>query len=444
MQALETVVSLSLLIALLSIGLNIVLVLRSKSTALAAVLPTRPVGAVSSSVGEDLSEEMHVETEAAEEIFQISERSRGLEAFGANRVSFNPQRRFSISNTLSQMPNFIGQVSKALPGQYTVQFSKAGAAGMKAGKLSLMSAKGGGLRPTLVDAGGKIRGGVKLARHGVNMMNVAGAAWQVAAMITAQRFLADIDKKLAALSSGVKSIERWLESEEEGRIAGAHQYLCSVLKCLKQSEINDSDAVLYSQATEQIILESYKGIEANLIRVIELNDDIVRFRSASGIESTVKTFDPLVNKLLGRSSAGLADMRNMIEAIAVAKALGRSKEIEEQHVQYLSEVAVKFHEQVVAALDHSRNVIDGATKSLWTEFSAEKWAKYKVEQNAAIAEMRSTFVTNTESVKLILQTASQAKQEDVDVAFLLEVGEDKTFSITGAERVLVLASAKNY
>lgn len=69
-----------------------------------------------------------------------------------------------------------------------------------------------------------------------NMVN-AGAVWQIASVVVAQKHLADISKKLDKIGEGVEHLSRFLDQERTSQIQGTYRYLDQARLALEEGEI---------------------------------------------------------------------------------------------------------------------------------------------------------------------------------------------------------------
>lgn len=72
-----------------------------------------------------------------------------------------------------------------------------------------------------------------------NMIN-AGAVWQVASVIVAQKHLADISRKLDEISSGVRQISDFLDEQRRSQIQGAYRYLEQARNAIEAGDMPSS------------------------------------------------------------------------------------------------------------------------------------------------------------------------------------------------------------
>lgn len=72
-----------------------------------------------------------------------------------------------------------------------------------------------------------------------NMIN-AGAVWQIASVIVAQKHLADISRKLDAIGNGVRQISEFLDDQRRSQIQGAYRYLAQARAALEAGDMPSS------------------------------------------------------------------------------------------------------------------------------------------------------------------------------------------------------------
>jgi hypothetical protein len=105
------------------------------------------------------------------------------------------------------------------------------------GSYRLMHASNGSMKPVAMDAKRGIivaQGNVKSA--GRNPVAVADATWQVLAIITAQKFLSDIQSRLKEIQSNLNSIKRFIEAEEFSRLESARRYISEIYRALESGD----------------------------------------------------------------------------------------------------------------------------------------------------------------------------------------------------------------
>jgi hypothetical protein len=154
--------------------------------------------------------------------------------------------------------------AQAARNAYTVVFQPRVAEGLANQAMTLMQGEQGfylTAMETVVTKNGKavqrIAGNGQLVANNVQRVaHLSMAALQVAAVVTAQAYLAEIDKKLATIQEGVNAIREWLEIKESSRLDGNYQYLQDIAGTIRAGGLNDTVVTVYLNQIEQIERES--------------------------------------------------------------------------------------------------------------------------------------------------------------------------------------------
>lgn len=125
-------------------------------------------------------------------------------------------------------------------GTYVLRFPPAVQAGLADGSLKLADAAGGGWRAFAHD-GRSIVGHGTLTKAGPSATAVATAVWAVAAYVTAQKYLADIDRRLSAIEAGLDRLQMWSEHEVRAQLEGDMRYLRDLFESFRDGEVNEPD-----------------------------------------------------------------------------------------------------------------------------------------------------------------------------------------------------------
>jgi hypothetical protein len=145
---------------------------------------------------------------------------------------------------------------------YYVRLDPGVAAKVADGTWNMMRSAHGGIRANVVDARHIVR-----AQASLSPAVAAGAAlavWQVMAMVTAQKFLADIDRKLASLEKSVAAIHAWLEDDRAGKLRGNLAYLAQVAAGLRSHELTPEEAQHFVAQVEHVERECQQLEQAAL------------------------------------------------------------------------------------------------------------------------------------------------------------------------------------
>lgn len=150
-------------------------------------------------------------------------------------------------------------------GLVRVTFSPEVTKGLADGSFKLMH-RAGGFQATAVDSSGLTVGnGLFALDRAVSSVAVASAIWQILSVVTAQKFLSDINKRLASIEEGVKRLETWLDSQEQGKFIGSMKYMATISR-RKTAEFGADRSGSVSNQLENIFHESLQSIAANSIR----------------------------------------------------------------------------------------------------------------------------------------------------------------------------------
>ena len=124
-----------------------------------------------------------------------------------------------------------------------------------------------GLRAIATDKFGKIvEQGVLSPDKIIGSIIVVTSMWQIMAMITAQKFLSEINKRLTSIEDKVKDIFDFLKAQERGQINGNRQYVAEIENRLKGG-IDSENVMIARHQLETIYRESMYIVESNLIKL---------------------------------------------------------------------------------------------------------------------------------------------------------------------------------
>lgn len=158
-------------------------------------------------------------------------------------------------------------------GVYQLIFSPQVAGGLGAGSLSLMKAAGG-VRAIAVDGAGRIAGqGVLRSASGLAVAHGALIAWQVAAFVTAQRFLVDINKRLGSIEKGVQRLQDWHETDRAGRLDAAWRYAKETAAYLASGAYDEKEVDLRVHRLEELEGDCHGVMRAALRDLEQLKEE---------------------------------------------------------------------------------------------------------------------------------------------------------------------------
>lgn len=192
-------------------------------------------------------------------------------------VILNDSLKTGFAALMQQAPNLAMNVANITSSKYLVQFSAEVSQGLSNGSLSLMKSLEGGVKAVAIDGSGKI---VELGKinqvSGLNPATAALAVWQVLAIITAQKYLSDINKKLAKIQADIEYIKQYLEDQRLGAIYGNFNYLKQIATSIGSNTITELDYSTFNNQIEHIERECSQIMEA---LELSLNDPLEKIKA---------------------------------------------------------------------------------------------------------------------------------------------------------------------
>jgi len=213
-------------------------------------------------------------------------------------LPLTPKVRENLIDLLPQVPVLAAKGMLAASQTFVIKFSPDVARGIANGTLKVMKATEGGIRATAAAADGKIVGNATLLpAAGVNLAAVSLAVWQLAAIITAQKYLVDINWRLAAIEAGIEAIKEWLDTERKGKLIANLKYLQTLGRDIGNHDVSEAQANVFAGALEALDRECLQMME-QLRRQIDTS--VGSFKNQTSPGSLVK--DDLFKQLAGIES----------------------------------------------------------------------------------------------------------------------------------------------
>lgn len=225
-------------------------------------------------------------------------------------VEMTPLLKSRMAMMIQPGINLAQQGHQAAQQSFKIIFKPAAFEGLRDGTFHLMEGTKGYYATAVNTANGRIVGnGQLVASNATRVAAIAAASFQVLAVITAQKFLADIDKRLASIDKGVDEIQCWLEEESWATLRADHEYLTSIAETIQSQKLSHSEVTAFLTKIEmvdhnasRIALMSSKKLDrlkANLPN-IEKSWGIGGVKlDADSIENTVKEWGHYAHGLMG-------------------------------------------------------------------------------------------------------------------------------------------------
>ena len=362
---------------------------------------------------------------------QASQRAIGLRT---EPCQLPAPTRANLSQLLAGAPTaaLAGLSAASQSGSYLLSLAPAVQAGLADGSLKLMDAAGGGWRAMATD-GSRIAGQGTLTSVGPSAVSVGAAVWAVAAYVTAQKYLADIDRRLRAIESAVDRLQMWSEHEIRAHIDADMRYLRDLFGIVRDGELREGS--FHGAVTQLETID--REISRRVVELQRRLEDLVSSVEGARIEigwmtgSTLESHRERLGKQAEVACRWLADLVGALHVKGAAAQLrsglpgdvgfARRRVADlRADIQGTSQLHQRFH----SALDRRANELVGK----WT--SADKDGKAQ-EHVRAIASRASEYAT-----KHIQGVTEAAKQIDVITADRLAAAAQPlqlVVTITGTE-----------
>lgn len=255
-------------------------------------------------------------------------------------ISAPPQMRSVIEPLIGHGLSATGAASVASSGMYSLRFAPEVTQGINGGLLKLMEAGGGGVRGTAVDLTGKFAGqGVLHPVHALKVASAALAIWQIAAFVTAQKFLVDIDVRLGEIEKGVQRLQDWLENDRIGHLDAAWKYARETAHYLSSGAYDEDEVELRVHRLEHYDGECHAAMRSALRDLDQLRDDVVlRAREASvpsGLEKGEAHIEAMCRRWIAQAQVVYFAAHTRAVLAQLRCALPASREISEARLRSL-------------------------------------------------------------------------------------------------------------
>ena len=160
------------------------------------------------------------------------------------------EMKFLLQNVIRSVPFFM--VAGPLPNRWVVKFSEEVTRKLASGELHLLARRDGNFQATTVNRLGLFTSNAIIDQKAMNTgiaISSVGILWQILAIVTAQKYLSDISKRLTSIQVGIEEIREFLETRELSTVIGNLKYLMEISKHYRNFILESSD---YSAKTHQL------------------------------------------------------------------------------------------------------------------------------------------------------------------------------------------------
>jgi hypothetical protein len=264
-----------------------------------------------------------------DEIHPMIEISRFIPSkkYSFEDVPINNSIIINIQPLFNQAPNILSNAVNMVTDKYILRFAPDVANGLSNGSLKMM---GEGTRAIAVSSTTNKTAGMAILEKasGVNIATVTLGIWQLMAVITAQKYLLDINKRLAYIENSLNDIKDWLTNDLLGKIIGNFNYLKQINCMLKKNDLNDSEIDKYENQLEHIERECGQIMESLLLTLRKKRESYSSLKfQGMGIKSHYKEIINYLNENERNMSAFLSTLYVRTVAIQLKCSFPGNKEI---------------------------------------------------------------------------------------------------------------------
>ena len=234
------------------------------------------------------------------------------------------------------------------------------------------------------------------------LANVAAVAWQIAAMMTAQHFLAEIDHELKEINRKLDDLLEFLETQAAGRIVGRLKALHRSTQLMQRRALDKEEQGVLKHDILRLIQEA----EAQAAQYV------LPFSPIQASLENAKDFNPqevqlAVQKYAKHLSTAIYAVRAYVTALSVAPHAGWARDRLDIHLESADEL-LAFLASSVEDFDKGMDSLEERGKK-----KDPRWRLHPLAESALnlIPTGRIiTMLTSTWTVTQELQTANREKQ----------------------------------
>jgi hypothetical protein len=270
-------------------------------------------------------------------------------------VELPPAARQALGPLLQHAPRVLAAAGDLATGltRVVVKFSPEAARGLAAGTLEMTRAAGGeGVRAIARDVASKrfVEHGV--LTNGVSPVAVASAIWQVAALVTAQKFLADINARLAILEQGIDAIRGFLEDQEQAKLRTSALRLREMADAVRDQRLSPRELDVLAHQIEDIDREAQQITELYAQQLARGSVEIMNQAwdaSWTSASTEVGSAKRSIREAGERSAAYLTSVEVRVVANMLRGAVGMSGQLAEARLRQV-EKDLSRHEDLLVEL----------------------------------------------------------------------------------------------
>lgn len=180
-------------------------------------------------------------------------------------LPINKQKLAHLQAILRHAPSLAKSASAAASKTYVLRFPPEAARNIANGSWKIMESAKGGLHGIAIDAQGKVVAhGTLVPASGVSMAAAAAAVFQCLAIVTAQYYLPQINRRLSQIERGIQDIKAHLTAQDTAILVSSLKQLKSMKFSLEEGDFEERNLLTGLIGLDSIdgdcgrVLESYR------------------------------------------------------------------------------------------------------------------------------------------------------------------------------------------
>lgn len=336
---------------------------------------------------------------------------------------------------------------QAASNAYTVVFQPRVTEGLANQTMKLMQGEKGvylTAMETVVTKNGKamqrIAGNGQLVANNVQRVaHISMAALQVAAVVTAQAYLAEIDRKLTTIQEGVDAIREWMEAKEWSRLQGNYQYLEGITGTIRSGGLKVTEVTVYLNQLEDIERNALATAELWLSEMSRIHSglpEITKSFYSSGAKDDMALLNQAIERWVRFAGGCMAVQQLRMVALHLRTLLGADENLGNSRLSNchatlaeLEQLWISFSQSVRSKGTEVDSHFDRGISAAERREFYKRLEIFKVEVMDKLSEVRKFHVS--------IKNALQDKQLVDEAGFALLVSTDANGSINDLKRIVL-------
>jgi len=319
----------------------------------------------------------------------------------------------NISSIMQQAPNFLANAAIGSGECYVITFTE--------NYHHLMRGADNTCKAMAIGQDGKIKeiGNVQNWMRGPAL---AFMTWQIAALVTGQKFLADINKRLAQIGKGLSEIKEFMENERIGRLEGNYDYLRGICERIYNGNISQIDYYAWNNQVEsidreccQIISHLKKDIEKGSNNIYDANEKLPWTKK--GLHERADIIAKNVAEYIGHNRSLLLALQVKMEVLLLRVFLTGDKHDLPRRIEKINnDLPESFLD--VNDLEEAINNLKGRLTFGETDIECQRDLKDKIEERFQALEDRRDYMDEMIQ-KVQIQSAEREFEEPMQLIVFL-------------------------